>query len=75
MAREYPAIPEPAMSLASHQETLIPLKEAVEVLTRQRGNRQNSAAMLKEIALKLDDAPHDGFPYYRVNGAWVRVPP
>lgn len=53
MARgDYSAIPEPQLSLVSHQEALLSLKEAVEVLTRQR---QRSSEQIGIAAVTFND--------------------
>lgn len=40
--RNFPGIPEPQATIQSHQATLMVIKEAVEVLTRQRKIEQVS---------------------------------
>jgi hypothetical protein len=64
MARgDFSAIPEPQLSLASHQEALIALKETVEVLARQRRTDQvaSSAVTFNDLValglIQRDEIP------------------
>jgi len=51
MPRIYPAIPEPAATVASLRETAMATKEVVEILAQQRGIRQilNSAVTWQDL--------------------------
>lgn len=40
MARVIPGIPEPSLTIASHQIVILALKEAVEILAKQRDPKQ-----------------------------------
>lgn len=48
---KYPAIPEPALKLESLLETVLALKQAVEILTAQRGDASNAAATSSDLTL------------------------
>lgn len=74
MVHSYPSIPDPMLTLASHQDVLMAMKLALEILGRHRGDPEDSAALLKEVTPKLNDAPHDGKKYVRQDGAWVEIP-
>lgn len=49
MAQKYPAIPEPFAEINSVRSTSAALKEAVEILTQQRGSRANSAVTWQDL--------------------------
>ena len=49
MAERDPSFPEPAASLASLLETVEALKEAVEILLRQRGSGEAAAVRVRDI--------------------------
>lgn len=61
-----PAIPEPVATTHSLYNTVMALKEAVEVLQNQRGPGENAAVIWRDmVALGLIDAnavPQDGGP-------------
>lgn len=64
MARgDFSSIPEPMLTLASHQDVLVALKEAVEVLTRQRKLEQvRSSAVTWNDLLALGLVQPDQVP-------------
>jgi hypothetical protein len=64
MARgDFSPIPEPMLSLPSHQETLTAIKDAVEVLTRQRKVEQvRSSAVTWNDLLALGLVQEDQVP-------------
>jgi len=49
VAQTYPGIPEPVAEINSVRATAASLKEAVEILARQRGNRASSAVMWNDL--------------------------
>lgn len=49
MAQKYPAIPEPIAEINSVRSSTAAIKEAVEILTQQRGNRANSAVTWTDL--------------------------
>lgn len=49
MATKYPAIPDPVTNVDSLRDTAISMKETVEILTRQRGNRATSAVTWEDL--------------------------
>lgn len=42
MSNKYPGIPDPAPNIASLHNVVMPMKETIEVLTGQRGDRLTS---------------------------------
>jgi len=48
---DYPAIPDPQPNLASLHNTVLALKEAVELLTGQRGNRAVSVVTYRQMVV------------------------
>lgn len=49
MTTKYPAIPDPVTSVDSLRDTTIAIKEAVEILARQRGDRSTSAVTWQDL--------------------------
>lgn len=49
MATKYPAIPNPAAEVHSLRSSAIALKETVEILTQQRGNRGGAAVTWQDL--------------------------
>lgn len=49
MAQKYPAIPDPVANINSVRDTSAALKEGMEILTRQRGDRSLSAVTWQDL--------------------------
>lgn len=49
MAQVYPAIPDPSSDVDSLRITALAVKEGLEIITRQRGDRGNSAVTWNDL--------------------------
>jgi len=65
-ARKFPAIPEPRPTVESMHDTVMALKEAVEIMTRQRGGADPVTSMVtwgdlvEKGLIEPNDVPNRG---------------